>query len=75
MKVYDPTRGIVYLFIFILQIIGGESVDLKTFWDQNPKSAIAFSGGVDSTYLLYTALHYGVDVNCLLCKICVSATI
>ena len=31
-------------------------MDLKEFFRQHPKAAIAFSGGVDSSYLLYAAL-------------------
>lgn len=37
-------------------------MDLKDFFEENPKCAIAFSGGVDSAYLLYAAKHYGADV-------------
>jgi len=33
-------------------------MDLKTFFQENPKVAIAFSGGVDSAYLLYAAKRY-----------------
>ncbi len=36
---------------------------LKQFFEENPKVAIAFSGGVDSAYLLYAAKHYGADVR------------
>lgn len=38
-------------------------MDLNTFFKQNPKAAIAFSGGVDSSYLLYAALQSGADVR------------
>lgn len=38
-------------------------MDLKEFFRQNPKAAIAFSGGVDSSYLLYAALQCGADVH------------
>ena len=34
-------------------------MDLKEFFRQHPKAAIAFSGGVDSSYLLYAALRRG----------------
>ena len=34
-------------------------MDLQQFFKENPRVAIAFSGGVDSSYLLYAALHYG----------------
>ena len=36
---------------------------LKQFFAENPKSAIAFSGGVDSAYLLYAAKQYGADIK------------
>lgn len=35
---------------------------LSEFFTQYPKVAIAFSGGVDSSYLLYAALHNNADV-------------
>ncbi|MCY1713301.1 ATP-dependent sacrificial sulfur transferase LarE [Caproiciproducens galactitolivorans] len=38
-------------------------MDLKTFFSQNPRAALAFSGGVDSSYLLYAAKHYGCAVH------------
>lgn len=38
-------------------------MDLKEFFRQHPKAAIAFSGGVDSSYLLYAALQSGADVR------------
>lgn len=36
---------------------------LKAFFEENPKLALAFSGGVDSAYLLYTAISFGADVK------------
>ncbi len=36
---------------------------LKTFFQENPRVAIAFSGGVDSAYLLYAASKNGADVR------------
>ena len=36
---------------------------LKTFFKENPRVALAFSGGVDSSYLLYAGLHYGADIR------------
>ncbi len=36
---------------------------LKRFFHENPKIALGFSGGVDSSYLLYAAVKYGVDVR------------
>ncbi len=36
---------------------------LKDFFDENRKVALAFSGGVDSAYLLYAACEAGADVH------------
>ena len=36
---------------------------LKEFFLENPKAALAFSGGVDSSYLLYAAREAGADVR------------
>jgi uncharacterized protein len=38
-------------------------MDLKTFFKENPRFAIAFSGGVDSSYLLYAAIEAGCHVK------------
>lgn len=38
-------------------------MSLQMFFEQNPKAALAFSGGVDSSYLLYAAAQYGADVR------------
>ena len=38
-------------------------MDLKQFFENNPKVALAFSGGVDSAYLLYAARKYGAIVT------------
>ena len=38
-------------------------MDLKQFFNQHPEVAIAFSGGVDSAYLLYAAKQYGKRVK------------
>lgn len=38
-------------------------MSLQTFFKQNPKAALAFSGGVDSSYLLYAAAQCGADVR------------
>ncbi len=37
----------------------GGNMELKQFFRQCPEVAIAFSGGVDSAYLLYAATRYG----------------
>jgi len=36
---------------------------LEQFFKENPKIAIGFSGGVDSSYLLFAGLHYGADIR------------
>ena len=38
-------------------------INLEQFFKENPKVAIGFSGGVDSTYLLYAAVQYGADIK------------
>lgn len=38
-------------------------MDLKTFFEECPEVGIAFSGGVDSAYLLYAAMQYGKRVK------------
>lgn len=38
-------------------------MELFDFFEDNPKAAIAFSGGVDSAYLLYAAKTAGADVR------------
>lgn len=38
-------------------------MELREFFAKNSKAAIAFSGGVDSAYLLYAALKCGADVK------------
>lgn len=38
-------------------------MDLKEFFEKNKKVALAFSGGVDSSYLLYYALKSGARVK------------
>ncbi|WP_312692401.1 ATP-dependent sacrificial sulfur transferase LarE [Caproiciproducens sp.] len=43
-------------------------MDLKTFFAQNPRAALAFSGGVDSSYLLYAAKQYGCDIHAYFIK-------
>lgn len=36
---------------------------LQAFFEESPRVALGFSGGVDSSYLLYAALHYGAQVR------------
>ena len=38
-------------------------MELRQFFEEHPKAAIAFSGGVDSAWLLCAALKYGADVK------------
>ena len=41
-------------------------MQLQEFFKQNPRIAVAFSGGVDSSYLLYAASTAGCDVHAYL---------
>lgn len=45
-------------------------MELQTFFQENPSCAIAFSGGVDSAYLLYAACRYGARVKAYYVKTC-----
>lgn len=45
-------------------------MDLKSFFQEHKKVALAFSGGVDSSYLLYAAKKYGADVKAYFVKSC-----
>lgn len=36
---------------------------LQEFFEENPRAALAFSGGVDSAYLLYAGIRYGCDIH------------
>lgn len=38
-------------------------MNIKRFFTENPRLAIGFSGGCDSSYLLYIAKKYGADVK------------
>lgn len=38
-------------------------MDLAAFFKENPQTAVAFSGGVDSAYLLYAASKYGIQTK------------
>ena len=42
---------------------GGGKMTLTQFFEEHPKAAIAFSGGVDSAYLLYAAKKCGADIR------------
>ena len=43
-------------------------MQLQQFFKQNPRFAVAFSGGVDSSYLLYAANEAGCDVHAYFVK-------
>jgi len=43
-------------------------LNLQQFFKQNPRIAVAFSGGVDSSYLLYAAIAAGNDVHAYFIK-------
>lgn len=45
-------------------------VNLQDFFERNPTVALAFSGGVDSAYLLYAAIQYGARVRAYYVKSC-----
>jgi len=39
------------------------AINLEQFFSENPKVAIGFSGGVDSSYLLFAGLRCGADIR------------
>lgn len=43
-------------------------MDLNAFFHAHPKAALAFSGGVDSAYLLYAAIQCGAAVRAYFVK-------
>lgn len=43
-------------------------MNLREFFIENPKVALGFSGGVDSSYLLYAAKHYDADIKAYFIK-------
>jgi len=47
---------------------GGDILQLKEFFKQNPRIAVAYSGGVDSSYLLYAASEAGCEVHAYFIK-------
>jgi len=40
---------------------------LNEFFTEHPKAAVAFSGGVDSSYLLYAAKQYSAASSFRMC--------
>ena len=43
-------------------------MELQDFWREHPAAALAFSGGVDSAYLLWSAAEAGADVTAYFVK-------
>ena len=43
-------------------------MDLQDFWREHPAAALAFSGGADSAYLLWSAVDAGADVTAYFVK-------
>lgn len=43
--------------------MGGNLITLKQFFKDNPSAALGFSGGVDSSYLLYAGLQCGAKIK------------
>jgi uncharacterized protein len=56
-----------FLFKLLLYFVG-DYMTMKRFFSENPSLALCFSGGVDSTYLLYAALQHGADVHAYFVK-------
>ncbi len=48
---------------WFFEIMKGERMTLRVFFSAHPRAAIAFSGGVDSTYLLCAAKEAGADIT------------
>ena len=53
---------------YTILLIREDTMTLTQFWQTNPKAAIAFSGGVDSAYLLYSAVQSGANVKAYYAK-------
>ena len=60
---FPPKRACVPFVLGVFYLLGGGSMTLQEFFTANPKAAIAFSGGVDSAYLLYAAKKYGGSIR------------
>lgn len=45
-----------------------KTMTLETFFQENRKVALGFSGGVDSSYLLYAGKKYGADIRAYFIK-------
>ena len=53
-----------------MALVKGEVITIKLdqFFKENPKVAIGFSGGVDSSYLLFAGLRSGADIQAYYAK-------
>ena len=56
-------KGYMHLFPPYKEYRKDERMELQDFFRENPRVAIAFSGGVDSAYLLYAAQRYAKSVR------------
>ena len=43
-------------------------MELREFFEQHPRAVLGFSGGVDSSYLLYAGKKYGADIRPIFIK-------
>ena len=46
-----------------MRFFGGDDLNIEEFFARYPKTAVAFSGGVDSAYLLHAAKRWGKSVR------------
>ena len=53
-------RGAVFAEVLLLQVL---NMTLEDFFARHPRTALGFSGGTDSAYLLYAGLSLGADVR------------
>ena len=58
-------KGVICLFLHNACLLGRceRIMNLKQFFEEHKKVAVAFSGGVDSSYLLYAAIQNNADVK------------
>ena len=47
----------------LFAFFGGCNMTIQEFFARHPRAALAFSGGVDSAYLLYAGITYGRDIT------------
>lgn len=55
-------EGIPYRYVFLFWLEGA-AMTLKQFFVENPRVALAFSGGVDSAFLLWAGVKAGAEVR------------